>query len=801
MAAFLAVLTLAWATAVAQEAPASEPIETAPEPTTDISVGSQQALRRLDELRVELDEVALPQQALQRVANEEEALDAEFGELAELDSKVAGLSAPQLGDVMNRLLATRDALVEDSRRLDERALTLEAKLTELGEIAETWRAVREQGDLADALAQRIDDILVQAPEIKAIAQGHFNAVTQLQNDVIALTGRMNAIRDRLQRDLEIQRGALFLFQHPPFWSMGAENVADSSQRTVAEVGGLWLKDGETFVAENGTAILVHIATLILLVLAVRALRRVAAERGVMPSDSRVLARPFATSLLVLLLLNQLFYPNAPSTIDVTFGMLAGVTALVVVRPLLDRTLRLAMTVLVGLFVVDALLGMFAGGAPVYRVALMAIGVAMLVLVGFASQARYLDVLAERHLSRSVTRPTFTLGIILLAVAVGLNALGNVELAALLTTGVIRALLTLVVVLMLYNIANDLIALVTRPGFITRLGSVARHRLAIARGARRALVVIATIGWLGWAASFFGLLSPIVDWLGALLRAEANLGDITLSLGRVVAFVVAVWVAVVASRITRALLAVDVLPRMALPRGVPNAIGTTVNYTIVLIGLMVGAGFLGINLTSLGLIFGALGVGIGFGLQNIVNNFVSGLILLFERPIQVDDVVEVGTLLGRVTQIGLRASRVRTFGGAEIIVPNGDLVSQQVTNWTLSDRRRRLEVPVGVAYASDPEEVQTVLSAVVAEEENVLDDPAPSIVFEDFGDSALVFRVYAWIADFDEGFETQTRLRTAFTKALRAAGIEIPFPQADIHLRSIQTNEPLHIDRPGDGAVT
>jgi small-conductance mechanosensitive channel len=224
--------------------------------------------------------------------------------------------------------------------------------------------------------------------------------------------------------------------------------------------------------------------------------------------------------------------------------------------------------------------------------------------------------------------------------------------------------------------------------------------------------------------------------------------------------------------------------MSLPRGIPNTISTTVHYSIVILGLLVGVGFLGIDLSSLAFIIGALGVGIGFGLQNVVNDFVSGLILIFERPVQVGDTVEVGALTGRITTIGMRTSRIRTYGGSEVIVPNGELVSNQVINWTLSDKERRLEIVVGVAYASDPDQVSAILYEVAKAEEEVMNEPEPIVVFEAFGDSALQFRLYAWIRDFDQGLTVRSKLTTAINNALLQAGIEIPFPQRDLHVRSI-----------------
>jgi potassium efflux system protein len=315
-------------------------------------------------------------------------------------------------------------------------------------------------------------------------------------------------------------------------------------------------------------------------------------------------------------------------------------------------------------------------------------------------------------------------------------------------------------------------------------SVIRYRERFVAALMSISAVLGFGVWLYYTAILYRVEIPLANAVAATLSAQWTIGTVTLSFGRLLAFVVAVWLAMRMSRLTQIVLNDDVLPQFPLPRGVPNAISMLVNYAIALIGIFVGAGILGIGLSNLALIVGALGVGIGFGLQNIVNNFVSGLILLFERPVQVGDAVQLGSLSGRITRIGFRASYIRTYGGSEVVVPNGDLVSNQLVNWTLSDRRRRLELTVGVAYGSDPERVGEVLLGVLKADPEVLIDPAPMIVFEAFGDSALAFRCYAWIADFDNGLVTTNRLNTAINRALAEAGLEIPFPQRDVHLKSL-----------------
>jgi small-conductance mechanosensitive channel len=194
-----------------------------------------------------------------------------------------------------------------------------------------------------------------------------------------------------------------------------------------------------------------------------------------------------------------------------------------------------------------------------------------------------------------------------------------------------------------------------------------------------------------------------------------------------------------------------------------------------------------KLTNLSIVLGAFSVGTGFGLQNIFNNMVSGIILAFERPINVGDIVQVGELIGTVRSIGLRSSKVLSFDGAEVIVPNGNLISNEMINWTLSDAHRRMDLRVGVAYGSDPEKVIALMEQVAAKHQGVLKTPAPRGYFIEFGDSSLNFRLLAWVL-LDNRLVVESELLVEINKKLAEAGIEIPFPQRDLHIRSDATRE-------------
>ena len=228
---------------------------------------------------------------------------------------------------------------------------------------------------------------------------------------------------------------------------------------------------------------------------------------------------------------------------------------------------------------------------------------------------------------------------------------------------------------------------------------------------------------------------------------------------------------------------QVLDRGRVETGVKISIARLVHYALIFIGFVLALLALGFEFTKLTIILSALGIGIGFGLQGVVNNFVSGLILLFERPVRVGDFIELDGKWAEIKNIGLRATNVQTFDQADVIIPNADLVSNQVTNWTLSNRLVRVAIPVGVAYGSDvPLVIHTLMTCATANDK-VARMPEPQAFFRSFGESSLDFELRCFIRNVDRRLITVSELNYAIERALREAGIQIPFPQRDLHLRS------------------
>ena len=238
---------------------------------------------------------------------------------------------------------------------------------------------------------------------------------------------------------------------------------------------------------------------------------------------------------------------------------------------------------------------------------------------------------------------------------------------------------------------------------------------------------------------------------------------------------------VATRWLQRILETRVFPQTRLDAGMRNSLKTTVGYAGLLVAVAAGISTAGIDLSNLAILAGALSVGIGFGLQNIVNNFVSGLILLVERPVKVGDWIVVGEHQGYVQRINVRATEIRTFRRSSVIIPNSELLSSALVNWTHKDATARVDVAVGVSYHSDVERVRETLLEIAASHPEVARWPEPFVLFTAFGDSALDFELRCFVPQAGEVFRIATEIRFEIVRRFRERGIEIPFPQRDVHL--------------------
>jgi small-conductance mechanosensitive channel len=265
---------------------------------------------------------------------------------------------------------------------------------------------------------------------------------------------------------------------------------------------------------------------------------------------------------------------------------------------------------------------------------------------------------------------------------------------------------------------------------------------------------------------------------------AEIGKTHLTLWSIIYLILLIFILLFVTAKLKRWVVYKLLEKSKIELGVRIAVGTIVRYLILILGFVIIMQTEGIDLSALTILAGALGVGIGFGLQNVTNNFVSGIIILFERPIKVGDRIEVGDVFGDVVNISMRSTTVITNDNIAIIVPNSDFISSKVINWSYNDRNVRFNIPIGVSYKEDPENVKKILLEIAADIEGVLKRPAPEVLFSEMGDSSINFVLRVWTDEYiNKPLILKSLLYFEIFKRFKKAGIEIPFPQRDLHIKN------------------
>jgi small-conductance mechanosensitive channel len=695
---------------------------------------------------------------------------------------------------VRQAVAREDLLLSEGEALlEDRSEALAAFTRDLDERLAAWQATAEAARREAAPApvlRRIAQVEETLRAEAARARGRQDRVLELQARVSELRAELTRVAAAVEEADAALKRQLFELESAPLWravfSPGAAGIGLAGQlrQALRESG----RDVGAFVSDEAPRIAIHLALVLALGFALLALRRpLAAMKSDDPAlrgAERIFSRPWSGAVLLSLTVTGWLYPPLPPAARDVFALAFLVPLLRLLPGLVPDVFRRPLYALAALAALDRLAALAPPRTVLARLAVLA--VTLVALGGLANGLRRRGwARFERGGAWSAAARIAALGAAgLLAISALSNLVGNASLAERLTHAtLLSAALAAILVGVQVVLVGALAALLHVP-FLRRRPLVARHRAILERRFGAAVRLGAVALWAWKTATELGIAGGAAAALGAVLGLRLRVGGLDVSLGDVTAFAVTLGLAFGAARLVRFLLDEGVFAELALPRGVPTAVSTTVQYALVLLGFFWAVLASGMEMSRFSFLVGALGVGIGFGLQNVVNNLVSGLILLYERPVQVGDVVEVGAVVGEVTRIGVRSSTVRTFAGAEVIVPNATLIAADVTNWTLSDRRRRVELPVGVAYGTAPERVIALLLAAVRGRAGVLEDPEPVALFLRFGESSLEFALRFWTSDFDRWQALASEVLVEIDASLRGAGIEIPFPQRDLHVRSL-----------------
>ncbi|MFO7588092.1 MAG: mechanosensitive ion channel [Gemmatimonadota bacterium] len=741
-----------------------------------------------------------------RLAGSLAALDAILDNFDSLS--LERLSASALREYEQALERERRRLERSVDQLATRADELESMQNAIGRSSEEWRLTRESL-VADTLVEgdvieRVAGIASALDSVAGRLRGSAGRLIELGGEIAVARERLDVALVRLERMQGSLRRRLLVRDAPPLWDLGA--VAGAGRPIVGDIAAHAGRDVRAFresIDAGRHRVALHLLIFLATLLAVVGLRtRVREWPDEAGTDAArfVLGRPWAAAFLIALLATGWVYPHA-SMLVFELAFLASAVAVVRLVPAgVPAPVRRAVHALVLLAAVTRAAALLPPVGLARRVVLLAIAVLSLVLLLAIRQGlRERASPGRRGAWERLGGSAVGLAIPLLAASVLLNAAGWSDLAALLVVGTVTAAyLAVVLGLAAMVLAGIVRGLLVGP-LARRSRAISAARVHIQRIAVGSIRLLAFLLWTRGALAAFGLDRALLGGIGAVLTREFSIGAVEVSLGRVALFGFVIWLAVQLGRIVKALLRDDLFPRLAMSAGRADAYATLAHWAILLAGILFAAASAGFGGSQLAVIAGALSLGIGFGLQNIVNNFVSGFILIFEQPIKAGDKIEIRpiNLLGEVKRIGIRSSTIRTFDGADVIVPNSNVIQSEVVNWTLSDPTRRVQLDVGLAYGTPPEEVIRLLESVAKSDPHVLPSPEPFALFTGFGESSLDFRLFAWSATFDDSLRLRSRLAVAVERALREAGFEIPFPQRDLHLRSVEGRAAAALRDAGD----
>jgi small-conductance mechanosensitive channel len=774
---------------------AQKPAEPPPAPTPQ-PIPLPQVFRAADELREPLRKAEAAAQVDAAVEEVERHLAApglaESRLAASLEpARLQEASAREI-EGLRQALAHEDLVLADSQAvLEKRTTVLEGALEDLRQRQATWgltgeaaRKERAPPAVLRRIAQAEQDLRVAETRLRTRLDRLLDLqgrVSDLRAEVVQAAASVDQAEAALDRQL-------FEVESAPLWRAlgGPERAGTLAQqlRQALREGGREVGD---FLAEPGR-LWIHLTLVVVLALALVAVRRpmaaLAAEDESLRGAVKVLSRPASAALVLSVLWVDGLFPSLQLTVRDLLFVAILVPLVRLLRVLLPDLFRGPIYGLAALFALDRLAGMAPPRTLLARLAALAVtGGALLVLLRGLRRggwARFLPGGAWGLVTRGATAAALAL----LATSLVSNVVGNATLAERLTRATLSSATLAAALLGAQTVLASAVAALLRVPVLGRRPLVARHWDLLQRRTVWLLQVASVAFWAWSTARVFGIAGSGVAAAAAVLALRLKVGGLDVALGDLVAFAVTLAAALWLARLVRFVLDEGVFAEMQLPRGIPTAISRTVQYALVALGFSWAVLASGMEVSRFGFLVGALGVGIGFGLQNVVNNFVSGLILLYERPIQLGDVVDVGAVSGEVTRIGVRSSTVRTAAGAEAIVPNATLIAAEVTNWTLSDKRRRVELPVGVAHGTPAERVIEILLGAVRDRPGVLASPPPTALFLRFGDSALEFALRFWTGDFERWQALASEVLVEVQASLGRAGIEIPFPQRDLHLRSV-----------------
>ncbi|WP_439185474.1 mechanosensitive ion channel domain-containing protein [Carboxylicivirga taeanensis] len=755
---------------------------------------SAQVVARLNRI----EKTMLQQESLQQLITTSNARLSVIDSVYKLE-QVANLDALNRRHLINKrsYWKQREGQIEDIKsKLSEELNQINAHLELVQNIDKQWRLVAQSLNL-DTNDSVVSDNVKHLYETKNKVLNRLveqeSSLLELQNQAISKQTKVDNLLESITQQINEEEQNIFL--HTPiviqdlFEKEKYISTLDIIKRNL-KIETQLLGD---YMRDNRSNSVLFILILISGVIAFHWLKKSISKKEESLSDSyyqlslnKLLRSYRSTAFVIVIWLAALIFPNQPQLFKDLIRIAICLPLSILLYKLVNKRLFVSLMILFAIVLIKIPISFFPSNYTIYQVIILLLAlIELIALLNIRSYILKLSIpnrLAALFINRIILAAILAVGILFLPGLLGFTLLTELIVNIIITNA--------------FSISLLFVSMVIAIGIIEYLfESIRMNQLKVVEvyGQTFKKRLVQTIRLVSVLTALYIILfslnidEEVLSFFLEGISHQFAIGSFSVSLGRIILLIFILFLSIVTSNVIKILLEDDVLSRTKLGQGLPHTIALLAKYAMITLGITIAVSIAGIPMTSLTVLIGAFGVGIGFGLQNIFNNLVSGLILLFERPIKIEDVIEVGQLLGRVKSIGIRSSIIRTFDGAEVIVPNGQLISNEVINWTHSDPQRRHEVLVGVAYGSDVVKVKRILEEQLHLHKDILKDPEPSVLFVSMGESSLDFRLLFWISKVKEGVAIKSDVTQMIYAALTREGIQIPFPQRDIHIISQPKN--------------
>jgi small-conductance mechanosensitive channel len=676
-------------------------------------------------------------------------------------------------------------------QLAERTQDLEKAVAELKEMMNVWQLTSDEAasvKAPQAIRLRVKETIKEITAVEKSVLKRFNELLVKQNAISQTKIDINKLLIKISETEKRLRSRIFVRDSAPLWN------AVFQERDYGQITGQFqeswnkiIRANIAFVRNNQDRFIFHLMIyLALFILMLYLNRRSRQTSGAGGSDDALetsyyfISRPFSAAFLMALILSIWIYSETTASVSEFIMLLFLIPVLRLTPGILSREFHKPVYFMAGLFVLDVM-QKNASGYIIFQRLLLLVATFISIVVILRMILNTKNVFKEntrfryKHFKR-----IFYLIAIILSISFLANFIGSFRLSRTITWAIVESAHVFVTLFITAKVTSGLITILVRRRRTQAMQFIKTYTFKIEKWVTSVVYLIAAFIWLRATSRAFGFMESIKKWYTDIIVHQWEVGAITISVEAIIDFILILLATFVLVRFLRILLALEVFPRLTLPKGIPGAITMVMRYILIVLGLFLAFSALGLDLSKFALLAGALGVGLGFGLQKIVANFISSLLIAFGQVIRVGDTVQYTNFIGNVKEIGVNSSVVKAFDGSEVIIPNADLISNNVVNWTLSDNQRRLELPVKVAYENDPHQVIQIMEEVAKKHESVLDSPEPFAIFNGFGDNFLDFTLYYWI--YTQVFwKAKNEVALAVHDTLKALGIGTPRPQRDVRL--------------------